>query len=89
MSDSSSLVHALPSPPTTSSLTVPLAHAGCNGSHLHVTVSALGTMNGVENRDRRANFLSRALSVEHPEPVAAVLRQHHTQQRERRKRERE
>ena len=74
---SSSLLHALPSPPTTSSLTVPLAHAGCNGSHL--TVSALGAMNGVENRDRRANFLSRALSVEHPEP-AAVLRQQEDQE---------
>ena len=77
MANSSSLVHALPSPPTTSSLTVPLAHAGCNGSHL--TVSALGAMNGVENRDRRANFLSRALSVEHPEP-AAVLRQQEDQE---------
>ena len=36
-------------------------------------------MNGVENRDRRANFLSRALSVEHPEP-AAVLRQQEDQE---------
>ena len=41
-----------------------MVHAGCNGSHL--AVGALGVMNGVEHRDRRANFLTRALSVEHP-----------------------
>ena len=50
---------------STSSLAAPLAHAGCNGSH-HLAVGALGVMNGVEDRDRRANFPSRALSVEHP-----------------------
>jgi len=56
---------SLPSPPTTSSPAVPPVHAGCNGSHL--AVGALGVMNGVEHRDRRrANFLTRALSVEHP-----------------------
>ena len=46
---------------STSSLAAPLAHAGCNGSH-HLAVGALGVMNGVEDRDRRANFPSRALS---------------------------
>ena len=51
-------------PPTTSSPAAPSVHAGCNVSHL--TVGALGVMNEVEDRDRRANFLTRALSVEHP-----------------------
>jgi len=61
---SSSLVHALPSPLTTYSLAAPSVHAGCNGSHL--AVGAPGVMNGGEDRDRRANFPSRALSVKHP-----------------------
>ena len=51
-------------PPTTSLPAAPSVHAGCNVSHL--TVGALGVMNEVEDRDRRANFLTRALSVEHP-----------------------
>ena len=63
---SSSLVHALPSPPTTSSLTVPLAHAGCNDPHLTVSTLEQGRHERGEDRDRRANFLTRALSVEHP-----------------------
>ena len=50
---------------------VPTVHAGCNGSHL--AVGALGVMNGVEHRDRRANFLTRALSVEHPAVLPTVL----------------
>ena len=57
----------------------------CNDSHL--TVSALGATNEVEHRDRRANFLSRALSVEYPEAQpepaavgAATLRQQEDQE---------
>ena len=54
---------------------LPLAHAGCNGSH-HLAVGALGVMNGVEDRDRRANFPvhARSRSSKHPAvlPVAAT-----------------
>ena len=34
---------------STSSLAAPLAHAGCNDSHL--AVGALGVLNGLEDRD--------------------------------------
>ena len=52
-----------------------MAHAGCNDSH-HLAVGALGVMNGVEDRDRRANFPvhARSRSSKHPAvlPVAAT-----------------
>ena len=57
-----------PNPTTVVAAETPIAagpsQSRCNDSHL--TVGALGVMNGVEDRDRRANFLTRALSVEHP-----------------------
>jgi len=59
---------------STSSLAAPLhaGDAGCNGCSHHLAVGALGVMNGVEDRDRRANFPSRALSVEHPAVLPAA-----------------
>ena len=57
-----------PNPTTVVAAETPIAagpsQSRCNDSHL--AVGALGVMNGVEDRDRRANFLTRALSVEHP-----------------------